>query len=193
MANIIYIHLLLRVIIVNYDVINKGVLCTNSDREDDSESSSDTVTQSDYDAAIAEKRKQIEQLNKDLEIIDHSIRDVEEVAKQDEVLPDNKKDENERLDTYKEDYPDYFYDIPGISIQESLDLIKDEILKEKNEKLTQKNIMEKQLLPKSESQEGNTHGDSQKNNTHGEPSVNNSDNSLPNDTSSYDQGDDDFE
>lgn len=32
-----------------------------------------------------------------------------------------------------------------------------------------------------------------KNNTHGEPSVNNSDNSLPNDTSSYDQSDDDFE
>jgi hypothetical protein len=169
------------------------VLYTNSDREDDSESSSDTMTQSDYDAAIAEKRKQIEQLNKDLEIIDHSIRDVEEVAKQYEVLPDHKKDENERLDTYKEDYPDYFYDIPGISIQESLDLIRDEILKEKNEKLTQKNIMEKQLLPKSESQEGNTHADSQKNNAHGELSVNNSDNSLPNDISSYDHGDDDFE
>ena len=63
-------------------------------------------------------------------------------------------------------------------------MIKHETLKEKNEKLKQKNTMEKQLLPKSESQEDNTHN---------EPPAKSSDHNLLDDISSYDQYDGDFE
>lgn len=74
-------------------------------------------THSGYDAVIAEKREQIEQLNKDLDIIDDTIKDIQQVAKRDEILPEHKKDGNEGLDSYKQDYPDYFSDSPGISIK----------------------------------------------------------------------------
>lgn len=129
-------------------------------------------THSGYDAVIAEKREQIEQLNKDLDIIDDTIKDIQQVAKRDEILPEHKKDGNERLDSYKQDYLDYFSDSPGISIKWSLGLIKNEILKEK------------QLLPKSESQEHNTHN---------EPPVKSSGHNLLDHISSYDEYNGDFE
>ena len=52
-----------------------------------------------------------------MDIIDDTIKDVQQVAKRDEILPEHKKDHNEGLDSYKQDYPNYFSDSPGISIQ----------------------------------------------------------------------------
>ena len=64
-----------------------------------------------YDTVIAEKR---EQLNKDLDITHDTIKDIQQVARRDKILPEHKKDGNEGLDYYKQDYPDYFSDSLGI-------------------------------------------------------------------------------
>ena len=111
-----------------------------------SDSSEETITQSSYnEKVIAEKRNEVEQLNKDITETEESLSNLEEVAKSNKTLPEDQKYEDENLEQYKDDYPDYFNKGEEHSVEKSLELIKNEKLNEIKEKEEQVKVIQEQI------------------------------------------------
>ncbi len=112
----------------------------------DSDTSSNTPTQ--LHDTLQEKdtariRETLERLDQELEQLTQEYIDVSEVMENNETLPANEKDNDERVDPYKEEYPDYFND--ESSTQKALGQIKDELKDMGREKVKEKRAIEKEL------------------------------------------------
>ena len=104
----------------------------------DSDSSDITVTQSGYNKQVMDKKfNKIELINKDIGEIEENIAELKEVSESNKKLPPDERHNDENLEQYKDDYPDYFEENPRPSVEKSLNSIKNEKINEIKEKQQQ--------------------------------------------------------
>lgn len=135
---------------------------TESDNESESSNSSEeTVTESSYKKELTNRRiKDIEQINEDIGRIHDDLEDLDKVSELIKKLLGDKKQNNENLEEYKDDYPDYFNKKDGSSVEESLEHIKDEKTEEIKHKQQQVDSIMEQINKKAEPMEGTANDNS---------------------------------
>lgn len=112
--------------------------------------SHDTMQEKD----IAKILERLEKVAEEIEQLAQEYIDVSEVMENNETLPENEKDNDERVDPYKEEYPDYFNG--ELPTQKALGQIKDELKHMGREKVKEKKVVEEQLPSGSEWQSKST-------------------------------------